>query len=226
MRNIGGSDAVKLMEFWSQEKLNYTADDWETQLRTWQSWFQQKWPEQSPIVAGQTQKTGRYSVDELLSYIDENGLGDAQRGRHFFTSAQCAACHQLGSAGQNVGPDLTSLGFRFSLRETLEATIQPSKTIPDRYQSKIVLTVDGQQFSGMAVSQSDGGFVILQSNGKRVRIAGDDVEEVKTSSLSAMPEGLLDQLSPAEIADLMAFIMQAQPAENQSAKSSTTTQTR
>jgi putative heme-binding domain-containing protein len=114
----------------------------------------------------------------------------------------------MGTMGQNVGPDLTSLAQRFSTREILESTLDPSKVVADRYSSKIVLTADGKQFNGMAINQSDGAIVVLQSDGKRVRIPAEDIEAVKPSAVSAMPTGLLDGLSESEVADLMAFLMQ------------------
>ena len=109
--------------------------------------------------------------------------------------------------GQNSGPDLTSLAQRFSTREVLDATLEPSKLISDRYASKIVLSTDGQQYSGMAMEQSDGAYVILQSDGKRIRIPAEKIEEVRESQVSVMPSGLLDNLSMSEIADLVAFMM-------------------
>jgi hypothetical protein len=49
--------------------------------------------------------------------------------------------------------------------------------------------------------------LILRSDGKRIRVLPDDIESVKDSDVSAMPEGLLDPFSESEIADLLAFLM-------------------
>ena len=144
--------------------------------------------------------------------METNGMGNPERGRHVFTKAQCANCHQVNGQGQNVGPDLSQVAMTYSIREAIEATLNPSLVIPDRYASKIILTNSGKQFGGMAVAQSDGAYIVLQSDGKRVRIEADDIDQVKESSVSGMPNGLLDSLSPADVADLMAYVMNQSPS--------------
>ena len=134
--------------------------------------------------------------------------GNVQRGHEIFTKAQCASCHRVGVHGESVGPDLTNLAQRFSLREMIESTIDPSKVIPARYASKTIQTVTGNQITGMAVEQSDGSYFILQSNGQRVRVKADEISQIKDSRVSAMPHGLLDNLSESEINDLFAFLSQ------------------
>jgi putative heme-binding domain-containing protein len=210
LRDQGASATVRLLEHWSGEKPDNSAGPWESTMNTWRDWFHQKWPEQEEIIVStHSEEFGRYSVAQLLTGIEEIGAGDSQRGHEVFTKAQCAKCHQFERNGQGFGPDLTSLAQRFSLREAIESTINPSKVIPDRYASKKILTVDGNQYSGMALLQGDGSYLVLQSDGKRIRIAAKEVEEVKESATSAMPEGLLDSLSMAEINDLYSYLMPA-----------------
>ena len=59
----------------------------------------------------------------------------------------------------------------------------------------------------MTIEQSDGSFLVLQSDGKRVRVAASDIEEIRDSAVSAMPTGLLDNLSVSEVNDLFAYLM-------------------
>lgn len=207
LRSQGAIDAVHLLEHWTGEKLLSDSDDWQSQLKAWQIWFQSKWPDQPSISVEDPGKSGRHSLDQIMSYLETNGMGDAQKGRHLFTTAQCAMCHQKGTIGQNLGPDLNSLAQRFSAREMFDATLEPSKTIPDQYASKIVLATDGRQYTGMAMKQTDGTYVILQNDGKRVRIPFEEIDEVRDAQVSVMPTGLLDEMSMSEIADLAAFIM-------------------
>jgi hypothetical protein len=53
---------------------------------------------------------------------------------------------------------------------------------------------------------TDGEKIVLRPDGTKVRLAGEDIEEMRTSKLSSMPEGLLDTLSLEEIADLFAYL--------------------
>ena len=200
---------VQLLEHWSGEKINIDGN-WLAKLNAWRDWFHQKWPSEDRIaVITKTKPVGKHSVGQLLASLDAMGPGNSLMGHATFVKAQCATCHQFNGAGQSVGPDLTTLAQRFSMRETIEATIEPSKVIPARYASKTILTTDGLQFSGMAIEQADGSYFVLQSDGKRIRIASDDVEEIKPNATSAMPESLLDNLTTSEINNLFAYLMQA-----------------
>lgn len=210
LRGDGANATVRLLEHWSGEQLAVTSGSWESTMNTWRDWFHQRWPDAEKIVATKsTENVGRYSVEQLLVQLESSEPGNAQRGHKIFTTAQCAKCHQFEKTGQGIGPDLTSLVQRFSLREAIESTIDPSHVVPDRYASKKILTTDGNQFSGMAVLQADGAYSVLQSNGERVRIAADEIEAVSESSTSAMPEGLLDPFSISEINDLFSYLMPA-----------------
>ena len=72
----------------------------------------------------------------------------------------------------------------------------------------------------MAAENSDGSWLVLQADGKRVRIEKDSVEDIKESELSPMPAQLLDSLSMEEIADLMAFLDQGDSYQSSNAESS------
>ena len=107
-----------------------------------------------------------------------------------------------------MGPDLTGLGNRFSLRESIESTVHPSKTISDRYQAKTILTVDGRVMNGIARRQADESYLVWLKDGRSVTVAPSEVEELKESKQSTMPEGLLDSLTTSEINDLFAYLLE------------------
>ncbi|MFK7769930.1 MAG: HEAT repeat domain-containing protein [Mariniblastus sp.] len=224
MRAKGTPSAIRLLQHWSGEQLQPESNRWDGTLNTWKNWYHAKFPNEPKIeVDSATDKVGRYSVNQVLTMSETSMVtADTKRGHDLFAKAQCATCHRFNGQGQSVGPDLTNLSQRFSLREVVESTIDPSKVIPDRYASKKILTVDGTLFTGMAIKQADGSFFVLQSDGKKIRIAADDVEEVKDSKLSAMPNGLLDGLSEAEVNDLFGYLMSTQ-SQNQTANASQST---
>jgi hypothetical protein len=53
----------------------------------------------------------------------------------------------------------------------------------------------------------------LQSDGQKVVLRADEIEEIQPSKVSTMPEGLANRLSLEQIGDLFAYLMSA-PAEN------------
>ncbi|MEM9939951.1 MAG: c-type cytochrome [Planctomycetota bacterium] len=209
LRESGAMEAMKLLKHWTSEDPAARLSGWKPKMDAWKTWFEKQWPKTDPIKVATSQGPGRQgkSVEQLLANFEKGGLGSSARGKHLFLTAQCASCHQMGNLGEGSGPDLTNLANRFSIREVLESTVNPSQVISDRYASKKILTVDGNQFNGMAVEQADGSYFVLQQDGSRIRIAADDIDEIQESKISAMPSGLLDNLTESEIKDLFAFLM-------------------
>ena len=66
-------------------------------------------------------------------------------------------------------------------------------------------TTDGRLVSGIIREQTPTSLVIQTAN-ERVVLPRDDVEAIKPSTTSMMPEGLLDPLSTREVRDLFAYL--------------------
>lgn len=67
-------------------------------------------------------------------------------------------------------------------------------------------TVDGQYIQGAVVYESVDGITLQQTDGKTRRINRDQIEFQTRSNKSLMPEGLLDQATPLDLADLYQFL--------------------
>jgi putative heme-binding domain-containing protein len=130
--------------------------------------------------------------------------GDPHRGIEIFNRV-CGQCHKIYGQGQDVGPDITANG-RASFEQLLSNVFDPSLVIGAIYQPRVVQAADGRIITGLLVEDSPQRVVLKVQGGKLETIAREDVEAMKTSELSLMPEGLEKQLKPQEIADLFAFI--------------------
>jgi putative heme-binding domain-containing protein len=130
--------------------------------------------------------------------------GDPHRGVAVFHRV-CGQCHKIHGEGQEVGPDITANG-RASYDQLLSNVFDPSLVIGASYQAMTVRTADGRVVTGLVAEDSDQRVVLKVQGGKTETIARDDVDAMKVSELSLMPEGLEKQLQPQEIADLFAFI--------------------
>ena len=69
-----------------------------------------------------------------------------------------------------------------------------------------MVTKNGKTYTGMVSPRGDGSIVVLQASGEKVSIAEDDVAETRRTKVSSMPEGLLNQLSLEDVADLFAYL--------------------
>ncbi len=129
--------------------------------------------------------------------------GDASRGRLAFTKATCAACHDGGGA---IGPSLLGISKRFGRDDLLTAILQPSKDVSPRYRPTRVVTNEERAHTGIIVYEAADGILLQTGPDTTVRIAGTDIASKKQVEVSLMPTGLIDKLSDAEIADLLAYL--------------------
>lgn len=151
-----------------------------------------------------------WQVDDLLilENIDWNKR-DLNRGRKAFATAGCFACHMVGGEGGVLGPDLTSVSGRFTLQDLLEAIIEPSKAISDQYGSVAVTLRSGETLSGRIVNLTKNRMHLsanLYDPSDITRIDESDIDMIKASTISLMPEGLLNGLDVEEIIDLLAWL--------------------
>ena len=142
--------------------------------------------------------------------------GDPKAGRAAFQKL-CAQCHKIYSEGQEVGPDLTGVG-RNSYEALLSNVFDPNLVIGAAYQATTVATRDGRVLTGLVAEDGPRRMVLKAQGGKQEIIPRDDVEELKTSPLSLMPEGIEAQLTEAEWADLFAFLSLDKPPGDPSAR--------
>ena len=84
-------------------------------------------------------------------------------------------------------------------------SLDPARTVKEGFGSLVVVTVDGQVTSGIPVSRSDTELVLRDVLDRDVRLRLADVEE-ESAGTSLMPAGLVDALSPEELADLVRYL--------------------
>lgn len=147
-------------------------------------------------------------ADIVSRYLQEvNETGDPQAGRELFTR-RCATCHQLGGVGKNFGPQLTALQKK-PLEVLLTAILDPNRAVEAKYGSYALSLRDGRVFTGLIAAESATSITLQQADGTSRELLRVDVEEMVGTGRSFMPEGLEKDLTPAELADVIAFIRQA-----------------
>jgi putative membrane-bound dehydrogenase-like protein len=149
----------------------------------------------------------RARIESLLATLPE---GDVRRGQLVFNSTKtaCASCHQIGYVGGNVGPDLTRVGAIRQKRDLLESILYPSASFVQSFEPMIVDTADGDRLSGL-IRRNDAEEVMLVTGpNQEVHVPRAKVKSVKPGTVSVMPEGIDQQLSPQELGDLVAFLQQ------------------
>jgi putative heme-binding domain-containing protein len=134
---------------------------------------------------------------------------DAVRGKAVFEK-RCANCHKLGGAGHEVGPDLAALTDK-SLPSLLVAVLDPNRAVEDKFLDFTATTADGRVVNGLLWSESGAGVTLRAAEGKEISLARAEIEELRSTGKSLMPEGLERDVSQQEMADVLSFVRQLEP---------------
>jgi putative membrane-bound dehydrogenase-like protein len=153
--------------------------------------------------------TSEDRVAIIESYRTALESGDATRGVEVFRK-NCAQCHRVGDAGYVVGPDLASASNK-SPEDLLTAVLDPNREAQASFTSYSAVTLDGQIVTGIIVSDAGSTLTLRQAEGKEVLLVRSEIDEIKSNGVSLMPVGLERQLSPQDLADVIAWIRDLRP---------------
>jgi putative membrane-bound dehydrogenase-like protein len=137
--------------------------------------------------------------------------GRPEQGRAIY-ERRCASCHRFASAGHAVGPDLVSVQNK-SPADLLVAILDPSREAQPNFIAYTIVTGQGTVFNGIVAAESAAGVTLRRAEGKEDYILRSQIEEMTSTGKSLMPEGLEKDISPEQMADLMAFIKSAPPGQ-------------
>lgn len=131
-------------------------------------------------------------------------------GKALFKAASCSGCHKLEDQGRVFGPDLAGLADKkHNVEYILNAILNPSKDIEDKFQSYTFVMDDGRSITGMITEETDKDVQVVidpLAKDSATVLPKDEIEERIKSTVSMMPKGLLDKLSREEILDLVAYV--------------------
>jgi putative heme-binding domain-containing protein len=130
---------------------------------------------------------------------------DLAKGAELFTKT-CAACHRVDGKGGKVGPDLDGIGNR-GLERLLEDVLAPNRNVDGAFRSSTIVRQDGTIVTGLVVREEGEIVVVVNDQGKEVRVAKGDIDEKKVMNLSPMPANIAEQLSDAEFYNLIAYLL-------------------
>jgi putative membrane-bound dehydrogenase-like protein len=144
-------------------------------------------------------------IEQLRRRLTPQRLAQADlaNGRAVFQQA-CAVCHKLFGDGNNLGPELTG-SQRGNLDYVLENVIDPSASVALDYRMLAIETSGGRTLNGFLTGETETTLTLRTLNEELV-IPRADVRRQTVSSLSVMPEGLLDGLAFEQVRDLVAYL--------------------
>ena len=88
----------------------------------------------------------------------------------------------------------------------LPNVVDPGGIIREGYQQYVVATTDGRVLSGLLAENGGGKVTLLYAKNVRTTLPESEVESIRRSDTSLMPEGILDALNDQELRDLFAYL--------------------
>ena len=148
------------------------------------------------------EKTSLITKYKNLLASDQHPAGDPGRGPLVFKRT-CNQCHKLFDSGGEVGLDLTGsdrANSDYILENVLDPAPRslgntPSPASPPRTAALSPVS-SASKMAGQSPSRPP----------RADHPPAEDIEEIKPSTVSMMPEGQLERLTPQEVRDLFAYL--------------------
>ena len=146
--------------------------------------------------------------------------GNAKRGALIFykSAAACSKCHDDSGKTSPLGPKLASIAQHTKdmkdeqlIQHIVDSVLYPSNEIREEYQTVMLLTVGGNVVSGLVAEKNDDRFVLRDAADlqKEIIVRQNNIEAVKKSKTSMMPEGLASSLGGEdEFFDLAKYVFE------------------
>lgn len=162
-----------------------------------------------------------YGPERLAALVDylrtlEGGTkpaplpGDPARGKTlFFAKAKCSQCHMVGGRGGFFAVDLTAYAARLSADDVRQAIVDPNKNLDPRRGLVTVTLADSSTLSGVARNQDNFSLQLQTPDGRFHLLNKADIRTVAYEGRSLMPADYASTLSPAELNDLVSYLLRA-----------------
>lgn len=135
---------------------------------------------------------------------------DFQNGKAMFQAGQCVLCHRFAGEGGRCGPDLGSVGKRFSIEAIASSICAPNEVIAEQYQASVVTMQDGEELHGRVIYRDEGELAVATNAydfADLTKVPSGEVASVELSPLSMMPPNTIGQMNADEVRDLIAYLV-------------------
>lgn len=135
--------------------------------------------------------------------------GNAQRGMDLFCSTKlaCLSCHRVGDTGGSIGPALTQISTRATVREIAESILWPSRRVSPEFNAWLITTSEGKTHQCYKRAENQNSIQLFDIAAQQeMEVQKSEIEDARELG-SVMPEGLAGMITPAERADLLRFLL-------------------
>ena len=117
----------------------------------------------------------------------------------------CSAYHQLEGVGTPIGAELNAIGNQGS-ETILLHILEPNREVKPQFLSYVLVTKAGRLVTGVIRAETANSLTVRRADGSSETVLRIDIEELRSTGLSFMPEGLEKQIDVSAMADLLAYL--------------------
>ena len=133
--------------------------------------------------------------------------GDVAQGEAIYNGkGQCGTCHTISGKGGLIGPDLTNLGARSTVRRIREALTVAKPHPPAGYRPVTVHLKDGSTVRGVLKNENNFSFQILGTDDRLHLLSSDEIDRMVRDDVSLMPSDYDKRLNAEELTNLIAYL--------------------
>jgi len=165
---------------------------------------------EAPIVVQKADPNNKDQIGNMTYEVAAKrtlaAKGDAANGQLLFKSQSCNACHTDADGQTPKGPHLVDIGKRYNAAELVESVLKPSAKIAQGYETYRIDMADGKVYTGFVVSEGARAVLIREATGVQRELKKEAIESRQIQKQSAMPEGVVNTLTPQQLADLIGYL--------------------
>ena len=105
-----------------------------------------------------------------------------------------------------MGPNLATIQNRTPGSLLLEI-LAPNREVQANFTQYLILLDDGRVLSGMITAESPTSLTLTRAEGVQETVLRQNIEEIRGSGKSLMPEGLEQTVTKQEMCDLITFLL-------------------
>jgi putative heme-binding domain-containing protein len=167
-------------------------------------------PEEAPVTPRafvQNWTMGDFSSSDF----DGSASVSRETGLELFRAGLCHQCHTFGATGLPVGPDLSTVGSRFTPEDLLRSILEPSAVVSEVYRNVTAELADGSSVTGRLMRDDFRKSTLFLSTNPfaptvLTEVPKADILKLTESEISPMPPGLLSGLKKDEVIQLLHWL--------------------
>jgi putative heme-binding domain-containing protein len=131
--------------------------------------------------------------------------GEPAAGVLVYQQRGCASCHTIDGQGGVLGPDLTGLATKRSVRYVRESIVNPNADIPLDHRSVTVVTAAGHTITGIHLNEDEYSIHLRDTTGVPRSFLKSELSKITLTGVSLMPA--YASLSRDDLENLVAYLV-------------------